>query len=306
MKKNLSWMFGAILSCAAMFTSCNNAIDNPVTPMPEPGPDEAAMFVQNVKNDSRYKIDYIGAQGEGAYYLRLDVGSYEEAMAEFLKLLPEGVAATAYDVDPGKNFDKVTGFKLNAPNNDGEDIITIRKTKDALALTTGYAWVYLPSDIQEALNVTYIIYMASSEDDMVNFVTALTAALPYCTLDPEDPDHLICTAPSREVGSKLMLAFVTPTMTSNAVVNENKQVIMEVKDAKGNSCGHLIGVNKNDLPEGVSGMYLFDDELKAKMAETLPRGFSKMSFIIVEQPTPAPAEETPAEETPATEETSAE
>jgi len=282
MKKNLSWMFGAILSCAAMFTSCNNAIDNPVTPMPEPGPDEAAMFVQNVQNDSRYKIDYIGAQGEGAYYLRLDVGSYEEAMAEFLKLLPEGVAATAYDVDPGKSFDKVTGFKLNAPNNDGEDIITIRKTKDAMALSTGYAWVYLPSDIQEALNVSYIIYMASSEDDMTSFLKALTDALPYCTLDPEDPDHLICTVPSREVGSKMMFAFITTTMMSSSVINENNQMIMEVKDAKGNSCGHLIGINTKDLPEGVSGMYLFDDELKAKMAEILPRGFSKISIIVAE------------------------
>lgn len=153
-------------------------------------------------------------------------------------------------------------------------------------MTTGYAWVYLSPEIKEALNVSYIIYMASTDDDMVNFLNALTAALPYCTLDPEDPEHLICTVPSREVGSKLMMSFVTTKMATSATINENNEMVMEVTDAKGNSCGHLIGVNTNNLPEGVSGMYLFDDELKAKMAETLPRGFSKMSIIVAEQPTP--------------------
>ena len=52
MKKKLHWMLAAILTCGSMFTSCTSEEDNPVNPTPDPVPDEAAMFIQNVQNDS--------------------------------------------------------------------------------------------------------------------------------------------------------------------------------------------------------------------------------------------------------------
>ena len=292
MKKNLSWMFGTILSCAAMFTSCNNAIDNPVTPMPEPGPDEAAMFVQNVQNDSRYKIDYIGAQGEGAYYLRLDVGSYEEAMAEFLKLLPEGVAATAFK-DEGESVtgvEEAIGFLLNAPKLNKKDTVFFCKSSEGYEQMVGYAQVYMDTDIMEALGEKFILYLPSVVDDMIHFTNSFINIMPYCQIDPEDTGHLICTAPSASDAFYWALEFISAKMSDNMTKLENGDAVMPLADGQGNSYGYMTIVNANNMPEGVKMIFLFDDDLKASMEKILQIGFSKLSFVV------APAEETPAEQ----------
>ena len=177
MKKNLLWMLAAILACGSMFTSCTNGVDNPVTPIPDPGPDEAGMFIQNVLSDGRYTKDYMGVQGDGIDYLRLDVGSYEEALVEFMKLLPEGVAATAYE-ETVKGADSAVGFVLNAPMNNDLDSIVIAKIKEPLVPMTGYAWVYLTPDIQKALNVKMITVVK---------VTARRLIMPIIILLQPDP-----------------------------------------------------------------------------------------------------------------------
>ena len=279
MKKNLLWMLAAILACGSMFTSCTNGVDNPVTPIADPGPDEAGMFIQNVLSDGRYTKDYMGVQGDGIDYLRLDVGSYEEALVEFMKLLPEGVAATAYE-ETVKGADSAVGFVLNAPMNNDLDSIVIAKIKEPLVPMTGYAWVYLTPDIQKALNVKMIIYMPSAEDDMTNFIKSITDVLPYSKIDPNDKGPLICTVPTRELGAKLQMAFITTKMMIASTTNEKEDVVFPLTDSQGNSYGILTAVNLKNLPEGANGMHLFDDALKAKMAETIGMGFSKLSFVL--------------------------
>ena len=90
MKKSVLWVMAAILTCGFAITSCTNEIDNPVVPDPQPVvPDQASMFVKNVLDDERYTHDVLAVEGDSLNFLRLNVSGYEEATAEFLKLLPE-------------------------------------------------------------------------------------------------------------------------------------------------------------------------------------------------------------------------
>jgi hypothetical protein len=291
MKKNLLWMLAAILTCGAMFTSCTNGLDNPVYPAPDPGPDEASMFIQNVLNDNRYQLVYSDAL-EGNY-IRLDVDSYEEAMAEFLKLLPEGVAATAYEYiweKPNNLAEETTGFSLNAPLNNDKDSIFICQTRKGLEQALGYAYASFTPDIIEALGVTMIVYMPSEKDDLNFVINALMELLPYCKPDPEDMGNLICTAPSPDEAQIMALSFFNQKMVTVVTRDENGNAVVPLSDSQGNSYGHITNTAAKNLPEGIYGIVIFDDELRANMEKVLQVGFSKVTFIV------APAEETPAEQ----------
>ena len=92
MKKSILWMMAAILTCGFTTVSCTTGVDNPVVPIPEPEqPDEASMFVQNIKADGRYTPAKLAVGGQEVDYLRLDVADFEAAKAEFLKLLLEAL-----------------------------------------------------------------------------------------------------------------------------------------------------------------------------------------------------------------------
>ena len=287
MKKILLTMLAAILTCSAMFTSCTNNQDNPVTPTPNPGPDEVGMFVQNVLNDNRYQ--------RHAYIkncLCLDVDSYEEAMAEFLKLLPEGVAATAFK-DEGElvtGVDEAIGFLLNAPKLNKKDTVFFCKSSEGYEQMVGYAQVYMDTDIMEALGEKFILYLPSVVDDMIHFTNSFINIMPYCQIDPEDTGHLICTAPSASDAFYWALEFISAKMSDNMTKLENGDAVMPLTDGQGNSYGYMTIVNANNMPEGVKMIFLFDDDLKANMEKILQIGFSKLSFVV------APAEETPAEQ----------
>ena len=286
MKKILLTMLAAILTCSAMFTSCTNNQDNPVTPTPDPGPDEVGMFVQNVLNDNRYQ--------RHAYIkncLRLDVDSYEEAMAEFLKLLPEGVAATAFK-DEGESVtgvDEAIGFLLNAPKLNKKDTVFFCKSSEGYEQMVGYAQVYMDTDIMEALGEKFILYLPSVVDDMIHFTNSFINIMPYCQIDPEDTGHLICTAPSASDAFYWALEFISAKMSDNMTKLENGDAVMPLADGQGNSYGYMTIVNANNMPEGVKMIFLFDDDLKANMENILQIGFSKLTFM-------TPAEETPAEQ----------
>ncbi len=167
----MNWMLAAILICGAgMVTSCSTN-DNPIIDDPEPAlPDQAFMFVQNVQNDSRYVADIMEAsspEGETAMskVIRLEVNSYEEAQEEFLKLLPEGVAETAFVIEDFYKglFTEATGYRLNAPATNDEDVIAFSKVYDFMTSIIGFAWVQLTPDLQEAFDAEMIVYMPKAE-----------------------------------------------------------------------------------------------------------------------------------------------
>lgn len=243
------------------------------------------MFVQNVLNDNRYQRDYSVALAD--YYIRLDVSDYEEAEAEFLKLLPEGVAATAFkhDVEPTPLYQEIIAYSLNAPMVNDKDTIGFCKTGEGMVQMLGHAYVSLTPDITEKLGAPYIMFMPSADDDMAHFIDVLTnIIMPYCQLDPDDAEHLICRVPSYDDAAYFAASFVTMKMSEGATLNENDDRVLPLTDGQGNSYGHMIMVHRDNTPEDVSIMYLFDDDLKANMEKILQIGFSKLSFII------APAE----------------
>lgn len=279
MKQKLLWMMAAILTCGSVFTSCNKNEDNPV---PAPSlPNQTSMFIQNVLADTRYQPDVleVGAGGEKATFLRLDVADLDEARAEFLKLLPEGVAATAFQVEKhSQMFTERIGYVLSNPQNAHNDSIAFQPIHPALA-TLGLAWVELASDMKKAFNADFIIYMAKSDnDDMVNFVKCLTAVVPYSKPDPEDRSHLMCTITQAQ--QELVTGFMTMKMMGTAKVNENGDMEITLTNNAGKSYGKMIVVSKDKLTGGAVNTFLFDEDLQTSMAAAIGGAFSKLSFFL--------------------------
>ena len=282
MKKNLLCMLAAILTCGAMFTSCASNEDSPVQPEPPVLPDQAAMFVQNVFADGRYTPAIMAVGEENLIYLRLDVADYEEAKAEFLKLLPEGVAETAVEGDFYHGlFVEATDYTLFAPQKNASDSISFQKVQPLINTAIGFAWVDLSPDLQEALQVGYIIYMlASSKDDLDNFVTCLMGIMPYSMPDPEDPNHLICYAPSEEVYTDMVTAMMTNKMVTSIEYLEDGNMRMTLSDKDDNSYGKLTVLRNESKPEDALNVFLFDEDLQASMAARIGGAFTKLSFYL--------------------------
>lgn len=280
MKKNLLWMFAAILACGSMFTSCSK-VDSPVEPEPPVVPDQAAMFVQNVLADGRYTPINMGTAEDEMIYLHLDVVDYEAAKAEFMKLLPEGVAETAFEMEFPKMFVEGAAYKLNVPQRNDIDTIAFMKVQPVMSTAAGLAWVALTSDLQEALHANGIIYMqASSNDDMDAFVTALMNILPYCMPDPEDRTHLICNIPSEEVYMELVTVMVTNKMMLSSEYLEDGSLRVTLTDKDNNSYGKLTVLGEANKPADAINVFLFDEDLQASMAARIGGAFAKLSFYL--------------------------
>lgn len=280
MKKHLLWMLVAILACGSMFTSCTSNEDSPVQPEPPVLPDQAAMFVQNVLADARYTPAIMAAGEENLIYLRLDVADYEEAKAEFLKLLPEGVAETAVEGDLYQGiFVEATDYTLFAPQKNASDSISFQKVQPLMNTAFGFAWVDLSPDLQEALQVECIIYMlASSNDDLDNFVTCLMSIMPYSMPDPEDPTHLICNVPSQEVYMELVTAMYTNKMVLSSEYLEDGNMRVTLTDKDDKSYGKLTVLGEANRPADAINVFLFDEDLQASMASRIGGAFTKLSF----------------------------
>ena len=284
MKKNLLWMLAAILTCGSMFTSCSNE-DSPVQPDPPVLPDQAAMFVQNVKADDRYTPGVLSYGTDNLYYLSLEVADAEEAKAEFLKLLPEGVAETAFDRPVENLYLKCTGYKLYAPQINDIDSISFEVIAQQMVSMMGYAWVELTDDLQEALHVDVIIYMPKSDnDDLNNFMKSFSNIMTMCQPDSEDPTHIICTMPSRDDYMNLAPAFITTKMMLTSKPTEEGNQVMTLTDNDGKSYGKLTLVPKANITDGSQLKYLLDEELQANFMELLgfPLPVAKISFFIAE------------------------
>lgn len=285
MKKNLVWMLAAILACGSMFTSCISNEDSPVLPEPQEKPDQAAMFVQNVISDGRYTPGVMSNGEANLFYLSLDVADAEEAKAEFLKLLPKGVEETAFEIPAQNLYIERTGYELNAPQVNGIDSITYEVITQQMISVMGYAWVELTGDLQEALQANVIIYKAKNDnDDMNNLVKSFMNIMSMCEPDSEDPTHIICTVPSREVYLDLAPAFITTKMVLSSKSTEEGNQIMTLTDNDGNSYGKLTLVPKVNITDGAMLKYLLDEELQASFQQALgiPFPISKISFFIAE------------------------
>ena len=283
----MNWMLAAILICGAnMVTSCSTN-DNPIID-PEPTlPDQAYMFVQNVLSDTRYEAGMMEAtspEGETAMskVIRLDVGSYEEAQEEFLKLLPEGVAETAFVIEDYYQglFTESTGYRLNAPATNDEDIIAFSKVYDFMSSIIGYAWVQLTPDLQEAFDAEMIVYMPKvDEDDMANFINCLINILPYCTPEPENPTAIICTCPSVEMYMEAALDFITTKMMTSATPTEDGNMTVALTDPSGNLYGNMIVLSAANRGDALS-VYVMDEALQASLAAQIGMPLSKISFYL--------------------------
>ena len=285
MKKNLLWMLAAILTCGAMFTSCASNEDSPVQPEPPVLPDQAAMFVQNVLSDGRYTPDVMTSAEGKLYYLCLHVADVEEAKAEFLKLLPEGVAETAFEIPVQSLYREVTGYELNAPQKNGIDSIAFEVITDRMVSMMGYAWVELSRDLQQALQANVIIYMPKADnDDLNNILMSFSNIMSMCQLDPEDPSHIICTMPSKEVYMNLAPAFITTKMVLTSVSTEEGNQVMTVTDNDGNSYGKMTLVPSANTSNGAQLQYLLDEDLQANFQEKsgMKMPIAKISFFVAE------------------------
>ena len=285
MKKNLLWMLAAILTCGSMFTSCTSNEDSPVQPEPPVLPDQAAMFVQNILADGRYTPEVMTYGQDNLYYLRLDVADAEEAKAEFLKLLPEGVAETAFEEPVQALYSEVTGYKLYAPQNNDIDSIKFEVITERMISMMGFAWVELTRDLQKALQVNVIIYKAKADnDDMNNFIASFSNIMSMCQLDPEDPSHLICTLPTPEDYMNLAPAFITTKMMLTAEPTEEGNQVMTATDNDGKSYGKLTLVPKPNTSNGAQLQYLLDEDMQANFQEKsgMKIPISKISFFVPE------------------------
>jgi len=282
----MNWMLAAILICGAnMVTSCS-LDDNPVDPEPEM-PDQVAMFVQNVLSDTRYKADKIQATSpDGASassdVIRLDVSGYDEALEEFLKLLPEGVAETAFEIEDFYQgiYSESVGYRLNDPANGGEQVIALNKVRDYMSFMIGYAWVQLTPELQEILNADFIVYMPTEdEDDMSNFVDCLMKFAPYCQPDMDDMTHLICTFPTYESYLDGVLSFLSSRMMMSAQPTEEGDMVLEVADNNGNLYGLLTVLSAEHRGDALN-VFLLDEDLQASLASRIGISFSKISFYV--------------------------
>jgi hypothetical protein len=283
-------MLAAILICGAnMVTSCTND-DNPIID-PEPTlPDQAYMFVQNVLSDSRYRADVMevtSVDGESvmAKVIRLDVDNYDEAVEEFMKLMPEGVAETAFTSDEYYKglFTEAICCKLNAPAVNDVDTVAICRVHDYMTSAIGYAWVHLTDDLIKALDAEMIVYMAKTdEDDLANFLNCFINILPYCTPNAENPSEIICTFPSIEVYMESALAFITTKMMTGASVTEDGNLQVPLTDAKGNLYGNIIVLSPSYRGDALS-VYVLDDALQASLLENVGIPISKLSFYVNEE-----------------------
>ena len=285
MKKNLLWMLASILTCGAMFTSCASNEDSPVQPEPPVLPDQAAMFVQNVFADGRYTPGILSMGEDNLFYLSLEVADAEEAKAEFLKLLPEGVAETAFEIPVENIYRQSTGYKLNAPQINDIDSISFDVIAQQMVTLMGHAWVVLTDDLQQALQANVIIYMPKHDnDDLNNFISAFMNIMSMCQLDQEDPSHLICTMPSQDVYMNLVPAFITTKMMLSSVQTEEGNQLMTVTDNDGNSYGKVTLVSKTNTSNGAQLQYLLDEDMQANFQEKsgMKISISKISFFIAE------------------------
>ncbi len=283
----MNWMLAAILICGAgMVTSCSTN-DNPIID-PEPAlPDQAFMFVQNVQNDSRYVADIMEAsspEGETAMskVIRLEVNSYEEAQEEFLKLLPEGVAETAFVIEDFYKglFTEATGYRLNAPATNDEDVIAFSKVYDFMTSVIGFAWVQLTPDLQEAFDAEMIVYMPKAEeDDLANFINCMVNILPYSVPSPENPTAIICTCPSTEMYMEAALSFITTKMMATAQPTEDGNLSVSLTDSSGNLYGHMIVLSAANRGDALS-VYVMDEALQASLAAQIGMPLSKISFYL--------------------------
>ena len=285
----MNWMLAAILICGDnMVTSCS-IDDNPVTD-PEPTlPDQAYMFVQNVLGDTRYVADVMEATSPGgatvmSKVIRLEVSSYEEAKEEFLKLLPEGVAETAFVIEDYYMglFTESTGYYLNVPGADEAALVTFNRLYDMMASILGYAWVQMTPELQEALGAEMIVYMPKAEDDdMANFINCLMKILPYSTPDPEDPTAIICTCPSVEMYMDAVLGFISLKMMSAARLMEDGNMNVPLTDASGNLYGNMIVLSDENRGDALN-VFIMDDALQAALAAQIGMPISKISFFLAE------------------------
>ena len=268
MKKSILWMMAAILTCGFATTSCTdgvNGVDNPVVPIPEPAqPDQASMFVENIKADGRYTPAKLAVGGRDVDIMRLDVADFEAAKAEFLKLLPEGVETTAFERTKfSEMFVEATYYLLNAPQENRKDSITFYKVLPAMNGLVGYAWIEMPSDIKKALNVTNVIYMqAASNDDM------------------EDPTNLVCTVPNQEKYTELITPFLTTKMMGTATPTADGNTEFTLTDNDGKSYGKLTVLGKDNKPADVINMLILDEDLQKSLASKLGGAFSKITFCL--------------------------
>ena len=285
MKKSVLWVMAAILTCGFAITSCTNEIDNPVVPDPQPVvPDQASMFVKNVLDDERYTHDVLAVEGDSLNFLRLNVSGYEEATAEFLKLLPEGVAETAELVEDEEFlFTDITVVRLSAPLTNDVDTLAFGKVMPGLTSAIGYAWVILSPDLADELGADAIVYMPeTSEDDLDNLMFALMGIMPYSTLDPEDPSHLICTAANIEQYRDLIASFLTRKMIDTFESTPEGDMRMTLTDPDGNIYGYMISLDDKNHPADVFSVLVFDEDVQKSLIEKLGGAFSKVSFYVAE------------------------
>lgn len=245
------------------------------------------MFVQNVQNDSRYVADIMEAsspEGETAMskVIRLEVNSYEEAQEEFLKLLPEGVAETAFVIEDFYKglFTEATGYRLNAPATNDEDVIAFSKVYDFMTSVIGFAWVQLTPDLQEAFDAEMIVYMPKAEeDDLANFINCLVNILPYSVPSPENPTAIICTCPSTEMYMEAALNFITTKMMATAQPTEDGNLSVSLTDSSGNLYGHMIVLSAANRGDALS-VYVMDEALQVALLEKIGLPLSKISFYL--------------------------
>ena len=286
MKKSILWMMAAILTCGFATTSCTdgvNGVDNPVVPIPEPAqPDQASMFVENIKADGRYTPAKLAVGGRDVDILRLDVADFEAAKAEFLKLLPEGVETTAFERTKfSEMFVEATYYLLNAPQENRKDSITFYKVLPAMNGLVGYAWIEMPSDIKKALNVTNVIYMqAASNDDMDAIAKAILTITPFSKPDTQDPTNLVCTVPNQEKYTELITPFLTTKMMGTATPTADGNTEFTLTDNDGKSYGKLTVLGKDNKPADVINMLILDEDLQKSLASKLGGAFSKITFCL--------------------------
>jgi hypothetical protein len=283
MKKILLWMQAAILLCGTnMMTSCSNTDIPAPAPQPEWN-DQASLFVMKTLSDQRYQKDMfdatMGQEGaEPTPVLRLDVASYEEAYEEFLKLLPEGVAETAYDNDNYYKalFSKSTGFLMNGFVEGETETLFIHQSIDYAISLMGFAWVDLSPKLQAVMGVVKIVYFKkTTNDDLSNFIEGLKGIMPYSKPDTENPTALICTIPATDYNNLLSALFTSKMITTGKVTELGAETTLTDND--GNIYGKLTSLPKENCGDA-RNVYVMDEALQACLGSQIGMPISKITF----------------------------